>query len=119
MPSLAQENKPILVRGDPCGRAPSDVDVGPNGMAVFYHTYLENAENNFRVNLNKPINYEQVERGYGSGAAGGGCCTATDGVTIWSHSDNGPEFLYRADGEKWGTGTSKWGRKNVLISRTL
>ena len=115
MPSLAQENKPIWVQGDPCLRQYADVDVGPNGIACFYHQYLENSANNFMVDLNKPIAYEQVLRSYGSGAAGGGCCTATDGVTIWSASDNGPpDFVYRADGA-FGTGRSYWGRKGVSL----
>jgi hypothetical protein len=103
-PTPEQWDKPEPFGGDPCGQPLADVDVGPNGMAVFYYTYLENGLNNPVFDLNKPSGYEQFQRAFGSGGAGGGSCTATNGEIIWSFStDGGPKFVYRADGKPFGT----------------
>ena len=91
--------------GDPCGSPFGDLDVGPNGVAVFYWTYLENGINNPMLDLNKPAGRTQILRGFGSGGAGGGDSTCTDGVTVWSFStDGGKKYVYRADGQPFGDG---------------
>ena len=46
LPSPEQWNVPEPFGGDPCGAPLGDVDVGPNGVAVFYYVYLENGTNN-------------------------------------------------------------------------
>jgi hypothetical protein len=46
---------PIPFGGDPVNAPLSDVDVGPNGVAVFYYQYLENGKNNPMFDLNKPL----------------------------------------------------------------
>lgn len=106
MPRPEQWKDPsLLYKGDPSGGpAPiTDVDVGPNGVAVFYYSYLENAANNLQVDLKKPIGHEQLLGTYPSSGAGGGSCTCTDGESIWSFShDGGPKFLYRADQRPFG-----------------
>lgn len=98
--------------GDPCGAPLSDVDVGPDGIAVFYYQYLENGTNNPQFDLKKPVNFAQFLRAYGSGGAGGGTSTCTDGKAVWSYStDGGPKYVYRADAKPFGTGRAQ--RNNV------
>ena len=77
--TAAQDEKPLPFGGDPCGAPLTDVKVGPNGIAVFYYQYLENGLNNPRIDLNKPIGFDQFVEAFPSGGAGGGSCTATDG----------------------------------------
>lgn len=89
--------------GDPVGSPIADVDVGPNGVAVFYYQYLENGTNNPMIDLTKPAGYGQFIRAFNSGGAGGGTSTATDGETVWSFStDGGPKYVYRADRKPFG-----------------
>lgn len=104
LPSPEQTDRPEPFGGDPCGAPLADVAVGPNGIAVFYYTYLENGLNTPMFDLNKPVGYEQFLRAFNSGGAGGGASTATDGETVWSFStDGGPKYVYRADGKSFGT----------------
>lgn len=89
--------------GDPVNAPIGDVAVGPNGIAVFYYTYLENGLNSPMIDLNKPIGYDQFIRAYNSGGAAGGDSVTTDGETVWAFStDGGPKFVYRADGKPFG-----------------
>ena len=89
--------------GDPVGAPFGDVAVGPNGVAVFYYSYLENGLNNPMIDLNKPDGYGQFLRAFPSGGAGGGKATATDGETVWSFCDEGGmKYVYRADGKSFG-----------------
>ena len=112
MPGLDQAQKPEPFGGDPCGQPLGDVDVGPNGLAVFYYVYLENGLNNPIIDLKKPLGPGQFVRAFGSGGAAGGSATATDGETVWSFStDGGPKFVYRADAKPFGTGAGQ--RRNV------
>ena len=76
----------------------------PNGVAVFYYGYLENAANNVQVDLKKPIGHRAAPAAPTTpAAAGGGPCTCTDGESIWSFSiDGGPKFIYRADRKPFG-----------------
>ncbi len=90
-----QWNKPEPLCGDPADNAAvSDIDVGPNGIAVFYYHYLEIISNNAVIDLNKPIGYEQLVRIYSSGGAAGGSSTCTDGESIWSFSFYTDDGLY-------------------------
>jgi len=108
LPTPDQWAKPEPFGGDPCGAPLADVDVGPNGVAVFYYNYLENGLNNPMIDLKKPVGYEQFLRAFGSGGAGGGSATCTDGETVWSFStDGGPKYLYRADGRPFGAGRAQ------------
>ncbi len=112
LPSPDQWRVPEPFGGDPCGQPLGDVDVGTNGVAVFYYVYLENGRNNPMLDLTKPVNGDQVLRAFASGGAGGGNCTCTDGQTVWSFStDGGPKYVYRADGKPFGTGRAQ--RPNV------
>jgi hypothetical protein len=112
MPSPEDWQKPEPFGGDPCGAPLSDVDVGPDGTAVFYYQYLENGTNNPLFDLRKPVGYGQFVRAFNSGGAGGGTSTCTDGKSVWSYStDGGPKYVYRADGRPFGTGRAQ--RNNV------
>lgn len=103
LPSPDDWRKPEPFGGDPVGAPFGDVAVGPNGVAVFYYTYLENGLNNPMVDLKKPLGPDQFIRAFNSGGAGGGPCAATDGETVWAFStDGGPKFVYRADGKAFG-----------------
>jgi hypothetical protein len=105
LPTPEQWDKPEPFGGDPCGAPLADIDVGLNGVAVFYWVYLENGLNQPLFDLNKPIGYQQFLRAFNSGGAGGGPCTCTDGETVWSFStDGGPKYVYRADGKPFGSG---------------
>ncbi|MEI7832323.1 MAG: hypothetical protein WCJ56_03890 [bacterium] len=106
LPTSDQWNKAEPFGGDPCGAPMSDIDVGPNGVGIFYYSYLENGLNNPMIDLKKPgVGIEQFVRAFGSGGAGGGTSTCTDGETVWSFStDGGPKYVYRADGKSFGTG---------------
>jgi hypothetical protein len=112
LPTPEQVNRDEPFGGDPCGAPLGDIDVGPNGVGVFYYVYLENGLNNPLIDLKKPLGIEQFVRAFGSGGAGGGTSTCTDGETVWSFStDGGPKYVYRADGKPFGTGRAQ--RPNV------
>lgn len=112
MPDRADWSKPEPFGGDPCGAPLSDIDVGPDGVAVFYYQYLENGTNNPLIDLKKPLGRGQFVKAFNSGGAGGGTSTCTDGKNVWSFStDGGPKYVYRADGKSFGTGRAQ--RNNV------
>ncbi len=103
LPAPADWQKGEPFGGDPVGAPLGDVAVGPNGVAVFYYTYLENGLNNPLIDLKKPLGPDQFVRAFNSGGAGGGPCAATDGETVWAYStDGGPKYVYRADGKSFG-----------------
>ena len=115
MPSRDDLRTPEPFGGDPCGAPLGDIDVGPNGVAVFYYVYLENGTNNPQFDLKRPVGLGQFLRAYNSGGAGGGTSTCTDGETVWSFStDGGPKFVYRADGKPFGAGRGA-NRGNVTL----
>ena len=122
-PSIKNDSVYFHVVGDPCGSSMATLAVdSATSTAVFYHAYLENAYNNFRVNLSLPNGWDQCTGRYDSGGKGGGNATTTDGDVIWSLSDNGgltpASFIYRADGSPWGTGSGRW-TKNVYQPKGL
>ncbi len=91
-----------------------DIDVAPNGMASFQFNYIENSWNPFLVDLNKPINYDQVKARYPSGGAGG-TYTACDGKFIWvSKADKKFPHVYRTD-RRWGNTINKYGVRCVKL----
>lgn len=91
--------------GDPVNSPLAAVAVGSNGVAVFYYQYFENGLNNYLIDLKKDIGPGQFIRGFGSGSAGGGLATTTDGEVVWSVSQEaGPQFVYRADQKRFGAG---------------
>jgi len=116
MPARDQWKAAEPFGGDPCGAPLGDVDVGPNGVAVFYYVYLENGTNNPLMDLKKPVGLGQFVRAFGSGGAGGGTSTCTDGETVWSFStDGGAKYVYRADGKPFGTGRAN--RGNIFLPK--
>ena len=116
LPTPQEDEKFPWIHGAGFG-AMGDVAVGPNGMAAFYHQYIENATNPFLVDLNKPIGFGQVAASYGSWGAAGGWAVATDGEMTWALCDNGGvPFVYRADGKKFGSGTARY-RRDVYVPR--
>ncbi|WP_269523331.1 hypothetical protein [Coraliomargarita parva] len=109
--------QPLLFKGDPVGQPLRDVDVGPNGVAVFYYQYLENGLNAPMFDLNKPLGYEQFIDSFNSGGAAGGWSVATDGESVWAAGEEGgPRFIYRTDQKPFGNGNGAY-RKNVTINR--
>jgi len=103
MPPPDDWQTPEPFGGDPTNAPLGDVAVGPNGVAVFYYSYLENGRNNPMFDLNKPVGYGQFLRAFNSGGAGGGNATATDGETVWSFcNEGGMKYVYRADGKSFG-----------------
>lgn len=66
------------VIGDPVGAMMEAITVdSASDTAVFYHGYLENADNNFVVNLSAPIGWNQCTQRYNSGGAAGGNATVS------------------------------------------
>ena len=103
MPSPDEPFAPLPFGGDPVNAPLGDIAVGPNGVAVFYYSYLENGTNNPMFDLKKPVGYGQFLRAFNSGGAGGGTATATDGETVWSFcNEGGMKYVYRADGKAFG-----------------
>ncbi len=90
-------------RGDPVNAPIGDVAVSPEGVAVFYYTYLENGLSNPMIDLRKPSGPGQFLRSFPSGGAGGGASTCTDGETVWSYSTDGGSHVYRPDGQTFGS----------------
>lgn len=90
-------------RGDPVNSPIGDVAVSPEGVAVFYYTYLENGLSNPMIDLRKPPGPGQFLRSFPSGGAGGGQSTCTDGETVWSYSVDGGSHVHRADGKSFGS----------------
>jgi len=112
MPTPDQDDKSAWVVGAGAGTA-SAVAVGSNGKAAFYHMYLENMRNPFLVDLNKPIDWNQVITNYPSGGTAGGPLIATDGELIWCVCGNGipsgfSGYIYRADKKPFGMGKATW-----------
>lgn len=117
MPKRGLREKGPFIKGDQCAPGMGDIAVGPDGVAIFYWKFLENAENAYRVDLNLPLGPEQLLGGFGSGGTGGGNYATTDGETIWAvaptdalvHLDGWegryiyPPFLYRADQKPFGS----------------
>lgn len=90
--------------GDPVNSPMRDVDVGANGVAVFYYQYLENGRQSPMFDLNKPLGPGQFLRAFPSGGAGGGTSVTTDGETVWAYStDGGHPIIYRTDGKSFGS----------------
>ncbi|MGE9290163.1 MAG: hypothetical protein ACQKBT_04180, partial [Puniceicoccales bacterium] len=107
---------PIPFGGDPVNQPLVDIDVGDNGVAVFYYKYLENGLNNPMIDLNQPVNDEQFLRAFNSGGAAGGFSVTTDGETVWATGEEGgPRFLYRADQKPFGKDQGAH-RKRVTVS---
>lgn len=113
LPSREQWATPEPFGGDPCGAPLADIDVAPGGTSVFYWQYLENGLNLPMFDLTRPVGLGQFLRAFGSGGAGGGSSVCTDGQSVWAFStDGGPKYVYRADGQPFGTGRAN--RLNVL-----
>ena len=89
--------------GDPVNAPIGDVAVSPEGIAVFYYSYLENGLSNPMIDLRKPPGPGQFLRSFPSGGAGGGSSTCTDGETVWSYSTDGGCHVYRPDGKDFGS----------------
>ena len=103
LPSPEDWQTPEPFHGDPVDAPLGDVAIGPNGVAVFYYSYLENGLNNPMIDLKRPLGYGQFLRAFNSGGAGGGNATATDGETVWSFcNEGGMKYVYRADGKNFG-----------------
>lgn len=108
--------EPLAFGGDPVNAPLRDVDVAPNGIAVFYYQYLENGKNNPTFDLKKPVGPEQFIQAFNSGGAAGGFSTATDGETVWSAGEEGgPSFIYRTDQKPFGKESSSH-RKNITLA---
>lgn len=116
LPSPDNPKGQIPFGGDPVNSPMRDVDVAPNGVAVFYYQYLENGRNCPMIDLNKPNGPDQFIRAFNSGGAGGGQCAATDGEMVWASStDGGPKFVYRADGKSFGESPGA-NRRNAYLA---
>lgn len=122
-----REHGPFIT-GDQCAPGMGDVAVGPDGVAIFYWKFLENAQNAYRVDLNLPPGPEQLLGGFGSGGTGGGDYATTDGKTVWCvapidelvHLEGKtghfiyPPFLYRTDEKPFGSDNMI--RRNVTLT---
>jgi len=127
-----RESGPFIA-GDQAVPGMGDVAVGPDGVAVFYWRFLENAQNAYRVDLNLPLGPEQLLGGFNSGGTGGGDHVTTDGETIWAVAPTDtlptvgldgregwfiyPPFLYRADQKPFGSDNMI--RRNVTLTDGL
>jgi hypothetical protein len=111
----AEDTKPNIIEGDSVNSPFRAVSVTPEGKGVLLFQYLENAMNNYPIDFTKPIGYDQIAPGFGSGSAAGGFSTCTDGTTVWSFiAEGGPKFIYRPDGQPFGSQDSA-GRHNVTL----
>jgi hypothetical protein len=131
MPKRGRNEQGPLITGDQCAPGMGDIAVGPDGVAVFYWKFLENAQNPYRVDLSRPLGPEQLLGGFGSGGTGGGDFITTDGEAIWGvaptdslvHLDGQegrfiyPPFLYRADQKPFGNDNMI--RRNVTLTQGL
>ena len=111
----APANEQILfVDGDPVGNSFTTVATSANfpaqHFANFYHGYLENAMNNYLLDLNQPHGYPQHVNRWHSAGIGGGHATCTDGKTIWSVAAAFGHFLYRGIAGTENVG--QWGSAN-------
>ncbi len=123
------ENGPFIW-GDPIATGMGDVDVGADGIAIFYWKFLENGNNPYRVDLTQPLGHGQLLGGFGAGGTGGGDYVATDGETVWAVAPTDDlagqttasdvflywPFLYRADQKPFGSGACAAPRKNVTLA---
>ncbi|MCX7429557.1 MAG: hypothetical protein NTY17_00855 [Planctomycetia bacterium] len=131
MPKRGLREQGPFIKGDQCAPGMGDIAVGPDGVAIFYWKFLENAENAYRVDLNLPLGPEQLLGGFGSGGTGGGDYATTDGRTVWCvapsdalvHLDGWegrfiyPPFRYRADQKPFGSDNMI--RRNVTLTAGL
>ena len=92
----------------------NDIQVGPNGVAVFLFNYIENAWNPFLADLNRPIGYDQVLQRFDSGGTGGGPTVACDGQHLWFVGAESQPFLYRAGGG-WGPAQNQYNVQGVQL----
>jgi hypothetical protein len=130
MPKPGRGEQGPFITGDQCVPGMGDIAVGPDGIAVFYWRYLENAQNAYRVDLNLPLGHEQLLGGFGSGGTAGGDYTTTDGETIWCasqfdqivHLDRRkglylfPPFVFRADQKPFGGGPGNGTKTGGLVT---
>jgi hypothetical protein len=128
MPRPGRREQGPFITGDQCAPGMGDVAVGPDGVAVFYWKFLENAQNAYRVDLNLPLGPEQLLGGFGSGGTGGGDYATTEGTTIWCVAPTDelvhlggkeglfiyPPFLYRTDEKPFGGDNMI--RRNVTLT---
>ena len=103
-----------ILTGDPVGNSFSTVATAANfpeqHFANFYHGYLENAMNNYLLDLNQPHGYPQHVNRWHSAGIGGGTATCTDGKSIWSEAAAFGHFLYRGVAGSEDVGV--WGSSN-------
>jgi hypothetical protein len=112
--SPQQDALPGKVEGDPVDSPLGDVDVATGGLGAVTFQYLENGKNFFLTDFNKPIGYAQIVAGFDSGEFAGATSTCTDGMNIWSFSDDGGvKYVGRADGQPFGH--QRAGRDHVYI----
>ena len=108
-----------LVQGDATGNSFTSIGVSANfpdrpDYANFYHGYLENAFNNYLLNISKPHNFSQSIARWHDAGLGGGDKTATNGHSVWSSSNLGKaKVMYRADiGDE---NVAAWGNCNASM----
>ena len=103
-----------ILTGDPVGNSFSTVATAANfpeqHFANFYHGYLENAMNNYLLDLNQPHGYPQHVNRWHSAGIGGGTAACTDGKSIWSEAAAFGHFLYRGVAGSEDVGV--WGSSN-------
>ena len=58
---------------------------------------LENAYNNYMLDMSKPHGYPQAVNRWHSAGVGGGSASATNGKSIWSWAASFDSYLYRGD----------------------
>ena len=113
----------MLVQGDACGNSFSSVGISTNfpsrpDHANFYHSYLENAFNNYLLNVSMPHGEEQAVWRWHDAGIGGGKKTATNGHSVWSWTTLlAGSSLYRGDvGDE---NVAEWGGCNASEFRAF
>jgi hypothetical protein len=97
------EKQSFFVDGDPVGSSFTSIGINTNfpgsnnTYANLYNSYLENAYNNYLVDLAKPHGSEQRVWRWHDAGIGGGMQTATNGLSVWSQTSLSGEHLYRGD----------------------
>ena len=86
--TASPENQTFMVEGDPVGSSFTAIATNenfkdqPGRFANMYNGYLENAFNNFLVDLNKPHGPDQRVWRWDDAGIGGGYYTATNGLSV-------------------------------------
>ena len=101
--SASPADQSFWIDGDPVGSSFDAIGINtnfpdsPRHVANLYDGYLENAFNNYLIDLDEPHGASQRLWRWHDSGIGGGLQTATNGFSVWSWTTLSGSKLYRAD----------------------